>query len=281
MELLVYDSANLTTGPVFNDYGSTPAAPLDSTAQVDPVPSALPETPEISDDEIRTWTLADGRKIDAVFKTSIMGNVLLENERGKQKKIPLSKLSEEDRKFVELATPPEFDINFSKTSSMRTVPPSQLSGGTWQQPKLFDYTFGATLKQTSVGNYNYPLHVECFTIGKQINSSDTYILLDRTEGTFTFAKENNRSFTISSEPKLLFDYVLYTVHMGQKPDSYLVVVTDERGKTIQYSSPRKWLFEHLENLRKMPVGRFMDKTCTRVHPERPDIGTRRNSDRLK
>jgi len=66
--------------------------------------------------------------------------------------------------------------------------------------------------------------------------------------------------------------------MGKRPVSYLVVVTDERGEIIQHATPNKWIFEHLENLRKMPVGRFMDKTCTRVHPERPDIGARWNFD---
>ena len=271
MELLVYDSACLTNGPVFCDYDPTPKTAKDPTAQAVPAPPALLEVPEDID---RTWTLADGRTIDARLRTIIMGNVVLENAKGKQRKIPLSNLSKKDRKFAELSTPPEFDVNFSKTSSKRTIPPSNLRN--WEQPKLFDYTFGATLKQTSTGNYDYPLHVECFVIGKQINSSDTYILLDRNEGTFIPTKENNKSFFLSGDPVLLFDYVLYSIRMGQKPVSYLVTITDECGKIIQHASPNKWLFEHLGNLRKMSVGRFMDKTCTRVHPERPDIGTRRN-----
>ena len=274
MELLVYDSANLTNGPVFNDYGSVPVLPLASVVQSHSDPSvALPP-----DDLLRTWTLADGKTIEAGLKTTIMGNAVLENERGKLRKIPLDNLSGPDREFVELATPPEFNIDFSKTSDMRTIPPSNLSGG-WLQPKLTDYTFGPTLKQVSAGRYDHPLHVEYFAIGKQINSNDIYILLDRGAGTFTPTKENNRSFSLAGNPVLIFDYVLYTIHMGQKPVSYLVTVTDQRGKIIQYATPNKWLFENLANLKQMQVGRFMDKTCTRVHPEPPEIGTRRNSNR--
>ena len=123
--------------------------------------------------------------------------------------------------------------------------------------------------------------MEYFVIGKQINSSNTYILLAQNEGTFIPTKKNNKSYTLSGDPMLLFDYILYGSHMGQKPVGYLVTITDERGKIIQHTTSDKWLFEHIENLKKIPVGRFMDKTCTRVHPERPDIGTRRDGNRWR
>ena len=275
MEFLVYDSADLTNGPVFCDYDATPKTPTNLTAESEA--PASPEPPEIDEHAMRTWTLKDGHTFEARFKTIIMGHVVLENKRGKQKKIPLARFSAADREFAELCMPPEFNIDFSKTSSMRTVPPSNLSG--WEQPKLFDYTFGASLRQTSAGTYNYPLTVEYFAIGKQINSSATYILLDRKSAVFTPVGEAKDHFEFHGDPILLFDYVFYRVHMGQKPTSYLVTITDKRGKIIQYATPNKWLFTHLENLKKMPVGRFMDKTCTRVHPEPPDIGSRRDYDR--
>jgi len=280
MEFLVYDSACLTNGPVFCDYDSAPQAAEKQVAQAEAAQGALSEPEPLPEEVIRPWKLANGRTVEGKFKTVVMNNVVLETARGKQKKIPISKLSEEDRKIAELAKPPEFNIDFSKTSSKRTVPPTHLSGG-WEQPKLFDYTFGVTLKQASTGIYNHPLTVEYFAIGKQINSSDTYILLDRQKTTFTPVGENKNRFEFHGKPVLLFDHVLYTVHMGQKPVSYLVTITDERGKIVQYSTPNKWLFEHLENLKRMPVGKFMDKTCLRTYPARPDIGTRRDGNRWK
>ena len=278
MEFLVYDSADLTNGPVFCDYDSTPRTQTNLATQAE-VPSDS-GTPKIDEHVMRSWTFTDGRKIEARFKTVIMGNVLLENERGKQKKIPLAQLSAADREFAELCMPPEFNIEFSKTSSMRTVPPSHLYGGAWPQPKLIDYTFGVTLKQISAGSYNHPLTVEYFAIGKQINSSATYILLDRQKTSFIPMGEEKNRFEFHGDPVLLFDYVFYKVHMGQKPVSFLVTISDKHGKIIQYATPKKWLFTHLENLKQVPVGRFMDKTCTRVHPECPDIGSRRDYDRL-
>ncbi len=56
---------------------------------------------------------------------------------------------------------------------------------------------------------------------------------------------------------------------GCKYSSYLVVVTDSRGDIIAHKTPKKWLFENYENLKEIPVGRYIDKTCTRVRPTRP------------
>jgi len=55
--------------------------------------------------------------------------------------------------------------------------------------------------------------------------------------------------------------------------SYLVTVTDEREKIIAYQTPNKWLFENLENLKNLPVGTYMDKTCTHPHPTQPKAKT--------
>ena len=56
---------------------------------------------------------------------------------------------------------------------------------------------------------------------------------------------------------------------GKKYDTYLIILTDKRGKVIAMKTPSKWLLENLENLKNLPVGSFMDKTCTRVYPGRP------------
>ncbi len=271
MEFLVYDSACLTNGPVFCDYNSSPKIIPNRSAQTENLPEAEPQ-PE---DSFRCWTLSNGATIEGRFKTVVANTVILETAPKKLKKISIAQLCEDDRKIVELAMPPKFNVNYSKTFSKRTVPPTHLRSG-WEQPKLFDYTFHVILKQISSGTYNHPLTVEYFAIGKQINSSDTYILLDRQKSTFTPVGANKTRFEMHGDPVLLFDHVLYSIHMGQKPFSYLVTITDERGKIIQYSTPSKWLFEHLENLKEIPVGKFMDKHCLRTHPECPDIGTRRN-----
>ena len=49
----------------------------------------------------------------------------------------------------------------------------------------------------------------------------------------------------------------------------LVIVTDKRGEIIQYSASKAWLWENIENLKRLPVGAYMDKTCARAYPTSP------------
>ena len=116
--------------------------------------------------------------------------------------------------------------------------------------------------------YNQELQVEYFAIGREIHG-DNYILLDRQESSFTPNKENERSLRFSGPPVIVPDFVLEEIHRGLKYSDFLIVVTDSRGKIIKYNTSAKWLYENLENLREMLVGRFMDTTCTRVPPTGP------------
>jgi len=259
LKWLVPGEATLEGGPVFCDYD-----PLPKIAASPPVKAALPSLPG---DGMRTWTLLDGRTVVARFKAIVANNAVLEDAKGKLVKVPVSRLSRDDRVFAELERPPAFNIGFSRKTSRRTVPPSRKSN--WLQPRLFDHVYTATVKQTSAGAYSHRLDIEFFAIGKQINGSDRYILLDRQAASFVPGQENRRSLEFHGDRVLLVDQVFYYRHQGEKYASYLVTITDERGKIIQHATPNKWLFEHLENLKKLPVGGYMDKSCARVHPASP------------
>jgi hypothetical protein len=56
---------------------------------------------------------------------------------------------------------------------------------------------------------------------------------------------------------------------GEKYDGYLVTVTDQRGQIIAHRTSNKFLFEHLNRLKMLPVTRHFDKECRRVAPPRP------------
>jgi len=259
---LVLGEATVTNGPVFSDYES---AGWTGTAKE---PEQIkPATPEVfSEHEMRTWTGVDGKVLEARFLTVISDKAVLEDSHGKQRKFPLAQLSPGDREFTELATPPSFKIDFSKKSSQFIEKMSPYNGRT--PAKVLDYVFSTRLKQTSAGLYNHELKVEFFAIGAE-NFGDHYILLDRQESRFTPTKENRQTHEFSGESVRLTSYELYGDFKGMKYDGYLVVVTDSRGKIIAHKTPNKWLFENLENLRRLPVGRYMDKTCSRVFPSRP------------
>ena len=65
------------------------------------------------------------------------------------------------------------------------------------------------------------------------------------------------------------EYSLEGQMRGTRPDGNLVTITDSRGQVIQYKASNAWLWENIENLKKLPGGAYMDKTCTRAYPTSP------------
>ena len=55
----------------------------------------------------------------------------------------------------------------------------------------------------------------------------------------------------------------------ERYSGYVVVITDERGEIIQHAESSKWLFENLDNLRKLSVGSYMNKNCEHASPVGP------------
>jgi hypothetical protein len=193
---------------------------------------------------------------------------VLRDARGKTKKVLLSLLSAEDNLFIELNEPPEFNISFSKQSKPRPeIDPGPFIP--WTPPTLIDYVFSSKINQHSAGDYNHEFRVEFFAVGSEVDG-DNYILLDRQSSVFTPSKENGRSHAFSGPPILCYDYVdWYSQKRGSKYGGYLITVTDVRGRIIAHEATSKWLFENLENLRSLPIGKHFDKTCARVFPPRP------------
>lgn len=261
----------LTNGPVFSDY-SVPKAVLNKAGaplSIEPPPAS------VSASRIRTWVLADGRTIKAELLTMLGNKVSLKGPRGKIIRIEKDMFSEEDLTYIQLENPPIFDISFSKQSEQRNYPDPLPTAYTYRQPSptATRYVFSTTVKQISPGSYDQELQVEFFAVGAEINGN-RYILLDRQKTLFSPTRENNRSVRLSGNTVELPDFMIGTHEAGwdrrgKKYASFLVVIRDSRGKIIAHETPKKWLFENLENLEKVPVGKYFDKTGTRVRPTRP------------
>ena len=260
---LVPGEACVTNGPVFSDY--------DTGIRVESNPEAATQPPPASqeviapDDRMREWTIG-GKTLRAKFITTIGDKAVLQNASGKQRKIPLKRLLEEDLRYVGLARPPVFKIDLSRKSSQRSDPPSPFNGSI--PPTILDYAFTAKLKQTSTGSYNHELTVEFFALAREV-MGDKHILLDRQESRFVPAEQEDGSFKFSGKTASTCACVVMTDLRGSKYYGYLVVVSDERGKIIQHAASNEWLFENLDNLKNLKVGNYMDKTGTRAYPTPP------------
>jgi hypothetical protein len=249
---------------VFRDFdvGAMVAVP-----EADPDVQEEPLVEEAAEDPVRTWGVG-GKDLEAKFVTVIGNKAVLKDSHGKQRKISLDQLSDEDRLFVELANPPKFNIDFIKQSSTRSIDAGPFVSNLQWVPRIYDFVFGARLKQSSAGEYKHELHVELFTVGEELNG-DNYILLDRQESSFTPTKENGRSHTFSGDQVMLEvrDWTFFAdLYSGEKYGGYLVLVTDGRGEIIDIGTSHKWLPGIADKLQALPIGKHFDKTGARTYP---------------
>ncbi len=262
---LIKDQLSTTTGPIFNDFESGGHV-IDLSPK--PILENQPE-PQVVESPMRIWTTDTGQTIEAEYVTAIGGKVILKTAKGKQKKMLLTQLCAQDVEYIELANEPSINLSFFKTSKQKTVirtSPYTTGNSRWVPPEIVTWTFGAKLNQTSAGSYNHELKVEYFAIGAQVNDDRKFILLDRGESSFLPTKENNRSYRFSGVPCELQVSVDKDPNTGRKYDGNLVVVTDKRGKVIAHATSSKWLLDHLEALRVLPLNAYFDKAGRRVLP---------------
>ena len=215
--------------------------------------------------EMRTWTLSSGKQHKAEFVHVMGDKVILKNSEGVTKKVELNALSAEDRHFIELSSPPRLDLNFTRKTEQKVFSTRFIL---YLKPDVNFNTFGVRIRQTSAGSYNHELQVEFFAIGKE-RTGNRYQLLDRQSSSFVPNKENRRSHQFSGKTVELDDYVISTIRGGMAYAGHLILVFDSRGELISTKASSKWLLENVENLKKLPVGSYMDKTCTRTFPTRP------------
>ncbi len=253
LEWMTFDHAAVEGGPVFRDI-----PPPETAAPVLAVQE--PEASAEGESALRLWEIG-GQSVEAAFQAVVGNKVMLKGARGKQIKVPLGGLSAADRRYIELARPPEFRITFTKQSGQRilkTTPHLEEI-----PPRILDYRFGAKIRQVSAQDYDHEITAELFVIGRQRIDDRKYILLDRFSSSFRGVEH-----TFKGDAVELMSYDT-DQPMGRKYSDYLLILTDERGKIIQHSASAGWLFPNLEKLRGLQVGSFMDKTCTRVYPTGP------------
>ncbi len=257
---------SFTDGPVFCDYGAAPARSTDMVA-AEPPPSPAVEAPE-PDGKMREWTGTNGETLKAEF-TMVMGDkVVFKTERGKTEKIPVDQLSKADLEYIDLERPLKLSIDFIKKSTQISNPPlSPFLSGSQRPLKRFNYTFGARVKQTTARTYSHELAIEYFAVGKEVDGN-CHILLERHKDAYIPTKENKRSFEFRGEQVPLRQIALRSSApmRGTAYDGYLITVTDERGKIIAHRTSSKFLFENIENLKKLSPRNYFDRDCKRVLP---------------
>jgi len=259
------DHYAVTNGPVFSDYWDGEKVPVAKES------SELEQTKAVQVPKVggmRAWTLKSGKRVEGEFMMRMGDKALVKTPRGKQEKLLIRDLSQEDRDYLELANPPPLKLSLQKEAS-RFRFPDVISGA--ENPVLTYLTLGVKIDQLSNTPYTRTLKVELFSIAAEIDGNN-YVLLDRQEGTFSLSKENGKSFIFTGKRAEMRNYRDWDGNRrGRKFKGYMAVVTDERGVIIAKSMSSDWFFDILEPLRAFPLAKHFDKTGQRVYPPRAKV----------
>lgn len=213
--------------------------------------------------EMRTWTLKDGKQLEAEFVLVNKGRVFLKTPKGKEKKIPMSNFSEEDTLHIELLMPPNLEFDFSNFSKARVFPDS-LS----KLPQSYYQTFKVSIKRGPSAPYKHELTAEFFVIGAEI-AGDKKLLLDYQKESFYLPEDSYGEIEMASRVIELTRFDMGGEKRGDEYDGCIVAVTDSRGVIIAYKTKDENWLRNIENLRKVPIGKTFDESCNRCMPTRP------------
>ncbi|MBN2786421.1 MAG: hypothetical protein JXR25_16495 [Pontiellaceae bacterium] len=251
----------LTNGPVFNDFGNDRKTAFN--------PHAVREEDPC---DMRTWTLTNGTTIQAELSGAVSFDetVKLIDPSGKELTIQSKQLSEADLEYIDIRNVPKLDIDFLKSMENILYSSRIAEGDNVRDPEL-RASFGVRVKQVGTGNYSHELKAEFFAIGRQV-FADRYILLAHESVPFRIDRESGKRFEFYSKREVpLRELYLNSSygHYGEKYHGYIVLVSDELGRLVAHRESSIWLFDHLENLKQLKVGNYLDQTCIRRYPVRP------------
>lgn len=194
--------------------------------------------------------------------TRLGQEVVVKTARGKQKKIPMDRLSEEDLRYVSLAIPPQLKMDLGKKIRQRTLK-YDANGAIG----INEYTFSPKI-DCADSVYPHALRVDYWVIGSEIGASK-YMLLDKGRESFFPSEQPKGRFEFSGNTVDLYDWVLehiYQQRRGERYEGFLITVTDERGIIIANRSTPTWLFKNREKLKQLELGAFLDNKCNHVWP---------------
>lgn len=189
--------------------------------------------------EYRIWTSEKGYSVEAEYKGTENGKVILRKRDGKVYKMYPSALCEADRTYLEEVDPGIGNASdpSSHSSVLDEEKPPRLTikvskktdtGATdwdWVEREV---SCTVKLKKESMQPYKRELKATLYVIGKA-KSHDWYVMLDKKDFTFDFSVSDN--VELPGDNNTTRHYRTY--NGGIEFEGYLVVIYDDNGKVLE------------------------------------------------
>lgn len=144
----------------------------------------------------------------------------------------------------------DIDVNTKRSRKM-------IGAGNNGESKIERVVVNVKVRKSGGQAYTDPLICELYVIGESITTG-YYGIIDIIKQEFTFTKENDQSFLLSSPPYSL-GQTGGNINMGGVYETYLVVITDAKGNIIDTRSGRIRKDTGIAFIRAQGKGTLFDK----------------------
>ncbi len=153
---------------------------------------------------------------------------------------------------AEAAFPLRVDIDVSTKRSTK-----QVGAGDDGEVKMEQVQVRVKIRKSGGQPYTEPLNVELYVIGKQIQTG-YFGIIDVVKKEFNFTKENDNTFEFKTQMYAL-PRTSGNINVGGTYETYLVIITDKDGKTIDTRSGRVIREEGVALIREMGKHTLFDR----------------------
>jgi len=226
--------------------------------------------------EFRLWEDVDGNQYRAKYLRELFEKVTLEDEAGKQHVIALTKLSDQDKKYIRVMVPPKMEISFTQTirdkeERREFFPSNQIEKQIRSK---------VTIKKTTRRPFTSRLYAEIFLFAKEVDRGD-HILLQKVDESFLFTEANHYEAALKTPMVETRNYeeFNYVQRRGEDYAGYMVVVTDAQKNILTVKTDMSdWIKnpEVIDNLRELAVrgapsirSRHFDRSGNKIEVSRP------------
>jgi hypothetical protein len=194
--------------------------------------------------EFRIWEDLKGNVFEGEFITLAAGEVLIENQEGKEYRFLPEALCASDQQYLERRIPPKLGLDVTKNTNNS----ASKSGSE-------DVRCIATIKQTDRRPYTGELTAVLAVMGETIGSGSSMIV-NRSEQVFTLPEIRGEAIEFASDRAQFYRKSRKT---GKEYSGYVLVVYDRFGEVVAVKSNRASYEDRATKLASLGVKQSLKK----------------------
>lgn len=150
----------------------------------------------------------------------------------------------------------DFPLRVDINASAKT---EKLNLGAGQDGEAFieRVSVNVTVKKESGQPWEHPVTVELYILGMPVNQK-AFTVVEKVVQEFNFTKENDHTFKFKS-PAYNFGETSGNINVGLQYETYLVIVTDHEGKTVETKCGRALDEKEMKLIRTLELNKIYDK----------------------